>query len=53
MVQRLQIACKDACGLEKWHENDQKMLGNSEIAPNGILERIDITDPEISPQLSF
>ena len=53
MVQRLQIARKDACGLEKWHENDPKMSRNSEIAKNGILERIDITDPEISPQLSF
>ena len=31
----------------------QKMSRNSEIAKNGILEQIDITDPEISPQLSF
>ena len=53
MVQRLQIARKDACGLEKWRENDPKMSRNSEIAKNGILERIDITETEISPQLSF
>ena len=53
MVQRRQIARKDACGLKKWHEIDPKMSRNSEIAKNGMLERIDITDPEISPQLSF
>ena len=53
MVQRLQIARKDACGLEKLHENGPKMSRDSEIAKNGILERVDITNPEISPQLSF